>query len=64
MARPQPAKSRPENETGFQSDTVDLTAAELRAISGGNHIFLNLEINKHPNRKEHLQPPTKHHGKG
>jgi len=56
MVNPQPGKSGTENEPETQRDTVNLTAEELRSISGG--VFLNLEIDKHKEKKGHHSPQT------
>jgi len=58
MFNPQPGKSGTENEPETQSDTSNLTAEELRSIAGG--VFLNLEIDKHTEKKAHHAPQPPH----
>jgi hypothetical protein len=60
MVNQQPEKSRAERELEPEHDTANLTADELRAISGG--VFLNIEIDKRPNSDGRTHERG-HHGK-
>jgi hypothetical protein len=61
MVNQQPEKSRADRELESEPDTVDLTADQLRSISGGSGVFLNLEIEKRP--KTDGNPHShRHHG--
>lgn len=46
MSNQQPEKGRTDRELELEHDTVDLTADELRSISGGSGVFLNIEVKK------------------
>ncbi len=59
MLNPQPGKIGPENKPESGQETVDLTAGELRAISGG--VFLNIVVDKHDEKKGHGGHPNSHH---
>ena len=60
MVNQQLEKGRADRELEPEHESVDLTADELRSISGG--VFLNIEINKRPNTdgRTHQRGP---HGK-
>lgn len=58
MANQQPEKSRADRELEPEHGTVDLTAEELRAVSGG--VFLNMEINRRPRTDGHPHGQTPH----
>jgi hypothetical protein len=60
MVNQQPGKSRTENEPDTEHETVNLTVEELRSVSGGNHVYLNLEIDRHTSKEGHPPPPSPH----
>jgi len=60
MVNQQPQKCRAANESETQRDTVNLTAEELRSISGGHGVFLNLEIGKRTEKNGHQSPAHPH----
>jgi hypothetical protein len=62
MINQQPEKSRADRELEPEHESVDLTADELRSISGGSGVFLNLEVEKRS--KTDGNPHSHgHHGK-
>jgi hypothetical protein len=60
MVNQQPEKSREDRELEPEHDTVDLTTDELRSLSGGSSIHLNLEIEKRPKTHGHSHERTPH----
>jgi hypothetical protein len=60
MVNQQPEKNRAECELELENDTVDLTTDELRSLSGGSGIHLNLEIEKRPKTHGHPHERTPH----
>lgn len=62
MAKQQPENLRADGELEPEPATVNLTADELRSLSGGSGVMLNIEIDKRP--KSHGHPHERgHHGK-
>ena len=58
MGNQQPGQRRTETEPETKQDTEQLTTEELRSISGG--VFLNIEIEKHKDNKGHPLARSSH----